>query len=837
MRRGQERGLSLIELVIAIALVGVGILAALGSFRGISRAIQSSKGRMLASNVAQEKMQILMQKSYYEVLVTTNTAYLVEGSSSIAYDRGYFPPETLSEGGMTFTRYTDIQVVQENSGIIQPLPPSTPDTGMRQITETVVWSTADGDKWVTVQNVLNNPNTVMSNAILLGVVRDAATGATIQNALVDAAENVGWRDSTDASGRFTINLSPGTLDFVATAPGYFPQIVTLNINANTTTTQNFSLTPKSTGTVTGTAWANNHLVVSQVVASTGPAGGIEYAELYNPTTAPINIGSGVTAAVNLYIFAANNQTQPTGPLSPVPMTYISTYVPVNGYYLMSNSSTMTIAGVNVTADAYYNGGTAAAHYMSQGDAGGVGIADLSPNKIDAVSWSKTSSGHVCPATPMEGACLSTTNGILLGEQFIRRTDTTSVITANVGNAYDSDTNSVDFFYNNTIAAARTSATTYPPITGIPLYGALVSVSDGLSVPVYSSHAGVAVPYAWFSVPGVATGTWSVFVDSGSSSAEVDNVTVVGNSTTSIPNAATAPAWPATGFTSVITSTSGLVGMISGQVTDALGTALSGITVSAGGYTTTTNSNGNYLIRMTTGTYDVIANPDNLNTTYASVTQANVPVSLADVTNNQPFQLSKGGRIYGWISRDGVNPLPSVTVTAMDSNSAVRDSEVSGNNGQFLLINLTTGTYTIQPVLDPKEVSSPTSASVTINAGGVTMWSSSFTITGAMGTVTGNVTLGGSPINSGVLVVIATGTVPVPLPALSSNTLTSAAYYVGTSKESGTFSVDVRSSTSTTYTATAFYQYLNNQTAVVSTQTVTGITVTGGQTTSGVNFAW
>ena len=45
---------------------------------------------------------------------------------------------------MSFTRYTNIQVVQENSGVIQVLPPTTPDTGMRQISETVVWHTQDG---------------------------------------------------------------------------------------------------------------------------------------------------------------------------------------------------------------------------------------------------------------------------------------------------------------------------------------------------------------------------------------------------------------------------------------------------------------------------------------------------------------------------------------------------------------------------------------------------------------------------------------------------------------------------------------------------------------------
>ena len=65
------RGMTLTELMIATALIGIGVLAAVASFRGINQAIQASKGRTLATNIAQEKMQILMQKSYYEVLVTS----------------------------------------------------------------------------------------------------------------------------------------------------------------------------------------------------------------------------------------------------------------------------------------------------------------------------------------------------------------------------------------------------------------------------------------------------------------------------------------------------------------------------------------------------------------------------------------------------------------------------------------------------------------------------------------------------------------------------------------------------------------------------------------------
>ncbi len=61
---------------------------------------------------------------------------------------------------------------------------------------------------------------------------------------------------------------------------------------------------------------DNHLVVSQVVVSTDAGGGSEYVELYNPTTAAFLIGTGVTAAINFYVFDFHNNSLPVGPLLP-----------------------------------------------------------------------------------------------------------------------------------------------------------------------------------------------------------------------------------------------------------------------------------------------------------------------------------------------------------------------------------------------------------------------------------------------------------------------------------------------------------------------------------------
>jgi prepilin-type N-terminal cleavage/methylation domain-containing protein len=847
--RNARAGMTLVELVIAVALIGVGILASVGAFSLIQKSIQSSKGRTLATNLAQEKMQIIMQQPYFDVLVTTNPYTDTDFSPNFAYDNGYFPPETILQGSIQFTRMTNIQVAQEVGGVIQTLPSTTPDTGLRQITVNVVWQSATGKQLVTVQNVVNNPNTVMSNASIKGQITDSVTHAPLTSSLVDVAENIGWRTYSNSLGNYTINLSPGNFHVTASALGYYATGYYLSIAPNSPPyIQNIPLTPISTGTISGTAWLNSHLIISQIVGSSVTTAGYRqsFVELYNPTTFYINIAAAGVPSVLLKWQKQGDAFPTTWALNYVLSN--STVAP-NAYYLIANTTTIKMGGISRNADALFditvpNYPNPILIYTDPGSqAASIGITTAGGAWIDQVGWTQggIGLGNYPPfyeTTPI----LNFVNGLADGQQYVRRCSTMGVSNPPIGRAYDDNYNAMDFVaFNPSLFVPRNSGDIEAPIAGTPAVGANVSITDGVSISTKAVQMGNP-PYALFTIPGVATGTWTAFVDSNTSSAEIDNVNVVYNTTTSIPNASTSPTWPAVGANAVILSTSGIVGTIVGNVTDILFNAPgswtpAGVSVGIAGQTYPVSlTTGRYQVRLPTGTYTVTANPSLGNAGYESQTQTGVNVTLGDETTNVNFQLAQGGQLSGWVTRDGVNPLPGVSVVALDASGNAHDTEVSANNGAFTLINLTTGTYTVQPVLDSKEASSPVTFSSTVVAGS-NLVIGTFTVSGAMGTVSGTVSAAGHAIQTGVLVVISTASIAASPPAISSNTLTGASYYAGSSQEDGSYTIEVRGSTSSVYNVAAYYMRLNGQTVVTSSQTISNVTVTAGQPTSGKNFSW
>jgi hypothetical protein len=300
---------------------------------------------------------------------------------------------------------------------------------------------------------------------------------------------------------------------------------------------------------------------------------------------------------------------------------------------------------------------------------------------------------------------------------------------------------------------------------------------------------------------------------------------------------TVSSWVVVGLNSIFLSTATEEGYISGHVNDVLGMVISPpVTVMASGESVTTDSRGGYLLRLTSGIYTVTANPNNLLSGYVSQDQTGILVNLGQVVSNLKFILSQGGKFRGFVTRDGINALSGVAVGAFDSNKAIRAQDVSDSAGNFLLVNLSTGSYNVEPILDSGEVSSPVSRSATIIAGGDTHVGM-FTITGAIGKVKGSVSAFGNLVKTGALIVASTTSVGGGPPAISSSSLSGAAYYAVSSTEEGLYTLEVRGSTSTTYNIYAYHTTFNGTTPTILVSSGTGISVLSGQTVNGINFSW
>jgi hypothetical protein len=247
-------GFSQAELLVTLALLSIGFLSAAGTFKGIAKGIFISKTKSLASNLTQEKIELLKDKSYFRLRVTTAPAAVPGLSPAVYTDSGNYPGETLLVGGISFHRHTLVEKVRKAAGSdnLEVVPWDHPDTGLKRITVAVAWREEGEWKQQRLVNLRENPARAAANVEFQGVVR-STWGAALPGAVVEVAENPAWRDAADAAGYYEFSLSPGTYTLRASAPGYFTSAAAnRNVSVSSTpVSTSFNLTQKNSGTVSG----------------------------------------------------------------------------------------------------------------------------------------------------------------------------------------------------------------------------------------------------------------------------------------------------------------------------------------------------------------------------------------------------------------------------------------------------------------------------------------------------------------------------------------------------------------------------------------------------------
>ncbi|HZQ51577.1 MAG TPA: carboxypeptidase regulatory-like domain-containing protein [Bryobacteraceae bacterium] len=267
------------------------------------------------------------------------------------------------------------------------------------------------------------------------------------------------------------------------------------------------------------------------------------------------------------------------------------------------------------------------------------------------------------------------------------------------------------------AAAGTVSGTVSNSGGTAISGATVSYSGGSTTTASNGTYTLSnVPAGIVNFTASATGYQS----------SIQSVTVAANTTTT-QNFTLATA----------------VGTLSGTVKNSAGTAISGASVSYTGGSTVTAANGTYtLSNVPVGTVNLTASAAG----YQSSTQA-VTVA-ANTTTTQNFTLSTAvGTISGTVTNSGGTAISGATVSYSGG------STTTASNGTYTLSNVPTGTVSLTAAATGYQSSTQT---ITVTASTTT--TQNFTLSAAVGTISGSVTSSAGTAISGATVSYSGGSV-------------------------------------------------------------------------------
>ena len=845
-------GVSLTELMIAVAVVTIGVVSIMGSFKYINLAITQSRIKTIATNLAQEQMEVLRNKSYFQLQVTTDTANTSGFSPNFPYDRSTYPPQTITLWGMpALTRVVNVDYVAQSGSDMVTLPYNSNDSGMKKITISVIWNDFSGTpRKVRISSFYENPTATVLSSGFSGTVTNSATGVPVGDALVQVMGYPSWMAYTDASGAYSFQVSPGSYTLVCSSDVYFSSITAVRqAAASSLTTNNFALTRVPVGSVSGMAYFRDHLVISQIVGSSVNASGQyqEWVEVYNPTTwtwtMATGLGTGGGTGANqkvifMYKEAGDSDLFPK-------FDYRAVSVSPGAYFLFANTGTVTAVGLSKAADAVYGDDWDFADVddiLISGNpspAGHIILGDVTTmTEYDVVGWDATANGSASKklAGKYETEAIVQSVGLQDGEAYTRKT--TASGSANWwGRCYDSNDNEDDMV--DAVPFTNWPHNRYdsdPCYTGTPAAGAVVTASDGLSASAIASSTG------YFLLSNIATSTvqgvnsaWTIDVTSAPG-----GIAVMGSSAS-----VTVPYNSNKDLGIILFSSSVQGGVAMGYVFGAgpdysrrLGNP--SILVGSGGETRNTDSQGFYMLFLPTGTVTITANYGGANGSYQS---GDIEVDLqAGVTTSVPdFHLSQGGIITGYIT-SGTGPLPDIIAQATYGGRVY--SGASDSSGHFYISAATSSlAYEVTPVLDSMQSytslpATPLTALLTVP--GSTVFAGTVTVTGAMATIEGVLTKGGASITTGVLVIASTASISSPLPAIRGDTAPSGAvFYSASSQADGTYVLDVRYSTTSTYNLAAFYPVVDTNSGAVSysSRSLTGFWVNTAGASVIKNLSW
>jgi type II secretory pathway pseudopilin PulG len=286
----RARGITLVELMVMSVIASLLALTIMQGFSGINRGVLATRFKTLATELANDKMQTMKSASYFRLRVSSQTvipAALAGISPPIRSDTTNYPPIATTVRGVPFTFHTVVERVQRNdvSDDLEVINWDSPDTGLKKLTIDVVWQEQNSWKRLQLINLMENANRSTATGDFGGTVRDPSS-ALVKDVLIDLAESPTFSTLTDAAGSYRLGAPAGTYTLRASKRGYFSQSVPNSVIAGSSTLVTVHFTnflAMSSGTIAGTVWQNDHLVISRICGKTAGSNH-EYVEIFNPTT-------------------------------------------------------------------------------------------------------------------------------------------------------------------------------------------------------------------------------------------------------------------------------------------------------------------------------------------------------------------------------------------------------------------------------------------------------------------------------------------------------------------------------------------------------------------------
>lgn len=505
-----------------------------------------------------------------------------------------------------------------------------------------------------------------STGLIAGSVKDTNNNG-IPNAVVQTNTG-GYSTITDSNGNYVLsNVAPATYDVTATKSGYQSQTQTgKTVTAGQTTTVNFTLTAVPPGAIAGNVRSAAGQNLSGATISTNVGG-------YTTTTDSNGNYILSNVAVGTYDVTASK----TGYISST-----QTGKSVNSNQTTTINFTLTTQPFSGIQNKNFEGGFyndpdvdhQSGNYWHRFSISGISKAGGVYGNYHSPNWSQTIYESNWVAGIYQQATGATVGNNYTASVWVRGSDTNVKFWIGIDPTGGTDAAS---------ANVQWSAECIPGTTWTQISKQVAASSGTITMFVKAQNTATINKYAY-----------------------IDDADLVDNG-----------GGPSTGT-------------LTGNVKDQAGANLSGATVTTntGGYSATTDANGNYTIsNVAAGTYDVTASKSG----YNSQTQSGKTVTAGQTTTVNFTITRQTGTLTGNVKDQAGANLSGATVTTNTGGySATTDA-----NGNYTITNVATGTYDV--TASKTGYTSQTQTGKTVNYNQTT--TVNFTLTSVSnGTISGNV---------------------------------------------------------------------------------------------------